>query len=125
MPPTNAATDGVTTDGVTIDGGMIDGGMIDGGTTNFVTSDGTTDDSGVWPAVTLLCCVEAIDHQLSVCRPEDRWHWQSRRNSAVFLLNRLADSAARRQTPMDIGQLPREQRQAIANSHSLLCPLDL
>lgn len=75
--------------------------------------------------VTLLCCVEAIDRQLTCCRDEDRWHWQSRRNSAVFLLNRLADAASVQRTHIPIAHLSQQQRQHIARGHSLLCPLDL
>lgn len=75
--------------------------------------------------VTLLCCVEAIDRELISCRDEDRWHWQSRRNSAMFLLNRLADAVIGHRTSIHIGHLSEQQRQDIARRHSLLCPLDL
>jgi len=105
LRPTNVVTHSVVTD-------------------SRVTNDAVAN-SGMSQVVTLLCCVEAIDHQLTVCRAEDRWHWQSRRNSAVFLLNRLADSAAVQRTHIDIGHLPPRQRRAIAERHSLLCPLDL
>lgn len=75
--------------------------------------------------LTLLCCVEAIDRRLQDCRPEDRWHWTSRRNAALFLLNRLADSAAGRGIPVSVRQLSAAEREAIAAQHSLLAPLDL
>ncbi|MEO2014247.1 MAG: hypothetical protein ABGZ53_07715 [Fuerstiella sp.] len=72
---------------------------------------------------TLLVCVEEIDHRLSASPNSERWQWRSRRNVAVFLLNRLADEASTADAKIDVQSISPEQRRRLLADHPLVGPL--
>ena len=74
--------------------------------------------------ICLLCCVEEIDQRVETCLPHEKWRWVSRRNTAMFLLNRLGDSAAEQQLTPALHEIPQIDRKRIADSQSLLAPID-
>ena len=71
----------------------------------------------------LLVCVAEIDRRLLDCPNSERWQWRSRRNLAVFLLNRLADEASIAGATIDVRSISPEQRQRVLSDHSLVEPL--
>ncbi|MEO2024412.1 MAG: hypothetical protein ABGZ23_00870 [Fuerstiella sp.] len=71
----------------------------------------------------LLICVEEIDRRLSDSPNSERWQWRSRRNVAVFLLNRLANEASDAGTKLDVRSISPEQRRRVLSDHPLVGPL--
>jgi hypothetical protein len=71
----------------------------------------------------LLICVEEIDRRLSDSSTSDNWQWRSRRNVAVFLLNRLAAEASIAGVKIDVTAIEPKQRQRVLARHPLVGPL--
>lgn len=85
---------------------------------------GNSDNLAVDNFIQLACCVEEIDDRIRSAPSHHQWHWNSRRNTATFLLNRIADQIAVGNQSLDLPRLTRIQRRKIADSHSLLSEID-
>jgi len=70
----------------------------------------------------LLICVEEINRRLSDTSRSDKWHWRSRCNVAVFLLNRLADEARTAGVKVTVPAIEPKQGQPVLSHHPLVGP---
>ena len=73
--------------------------------------------------VRLICVLEQIDQRLQNCDVEDQGRWRTRRNSAIFLLNRAWLTASEKKLEIRVEHLPPAERKSLAMGHSLLEPL--
>lgn len=85
---------------------------------------GNSDYLAVDNFIQLACCVEAIDDRIRSAPSHHLWHWNSRRNTAIFLLNRIADQIAVGTQTLELPRLTETQRRKIADNHSLLSEID-